>query len=505
VDSQLRAEVQGGLSKVADAVLDRGPACGAAIGPQRWRPREVIETALAEVQETKAAWTAPDLARAVSNALPDYLGQLSSEQVTELLDGLTEEALTLAVPLDAVRPGSAALPDGLRRADGTSAYEAPGAKLYATPAHVHTERVLSAAAVDRGAPSLAADNAASLVVSLTGSGVGLGADQVAAVLGILTSGAKVETLVGPAGTGKSFVVGVLAKAWQDPALWGGTRRRVVGLAASQIATEVLAGEGLAARNIARWLATQDRLAENRPLGDDKAWRLRSGDLVVVDESAMADISALAAIHAHCQTVGAKIVLTGDHRQLAAVGAAGGMELVAAGGIWHELSETRRVTAAWEGPAPLRLRDGDQTVLAEYHKHGRLVDRGAVEQTEAAAARAWLADTLAGHHSLLIVDTNEQAARLSAHLRAELVRLGRVDDHAVPLGLQGTYAGRGDLVQARSNGWDLAGYQATPADRSTASYTASWTPSTTAACSSHPSPATPHPATVHRAVSGTASR
>jgi len=52
---------------------------------------------------------------------------------------------------------------------------------------------------------------------------------------VLTSGAAVEALVGPAGTGKSFVLGVLAQAWQDPALTdGGEQRRVFGLAASQI-------------------------------------------------------------------------------------------------------------------------------------------------------------------------------------------------------------------------------------------------------------------------------
>ena len=115
-------------------------------------------------------------------------------------------------------------------------------------------------------------------------------------------------------------------------------------------------------------------------------------------------------------------------------------------------------SAWEGAASLRLRERDQTVLADYHKHGRLLDGGALDQAEAAAARAWLADTLAGRHALLIVDTNEQVARLSAQLRADLVRLGRVDDQqSVPLGLQGTWAGVGDIVQARRNGWHLAGY------------------------------------------------
>lgn len=272
------------------------------------------------------------------------------------------------------------------------------------------------------------------------------------------SGVEVETLVGPAGTGKSFVIGAIAKAWIDPSLWAGQSSRVVGLATSQIATGILADEGLDARNIARWIASQERLAAGNYQEDDLRWRLRSGDLVVVDESAMTDTPDLVRIHAYCRQAGAKLLLAGDHQQLAAVGAAGGMDLVAATGARHELVETRRFAQAWEGAASLRLRAHDQTVLAEYHKQGRLLDCGALEQAEAAAARAWLADTLTGQHSLLIVDTNDQVARLSAQLRADLVHLGRVDDdRTVPLGLQGTWAGVGDIVQARRNGWHLAGY------------------------------------------------
>ncbi len=44
-------------------------------------------------------------------------------------------------------------------------------------------------------------------------------------------------------------------------------------------------------------------------------------------------------------------------------------------------------------------------------------------------RARLADTLIGRQALLIVDTNEQVARLSAQLHADLGRLGRIDDQA----------------------------------------------------------------------------
>jgi conjugative relaxase-like TrwC/TraI family protein len=452
-DRELRAEVSTGLAQVAADVLS---LAGRAPEPERWSPRAVIETALAEVQATKAAWTAPDLTRAISKALPDRLGDLDGRQVAQLLDDLTAEGLKLAVRLDQDRPGASSLPDALRLANGRSAYERPGARSYATPEHIHSERLLAASTTERGAPVIESAAAQRFIAGLAETGIELGADQAAAVRGMLTSGAEVESLVGPAGTGKSFVVGVLAQAWQDPTLWDGERRKVVGLASSQIATEVLAGEGLTARNIARWLGTQQRLAVGAPFGDDLDWRLGRGDLVVVDESAMADTAQLAAIHRITREAGAKLLLTGDHRQLAAVGAAGGMELAADTGLAYELAEARRFNHPWERAASLRLRDGDESVLGEYHKYGRIIDGGAIEQTRDAAARAWLADSLAGRRSLLLVDTNEQAALISAQLRAELVRLGRVEEQGVPLGSQDTMAGVGDLVQARRNGWQLAG-------------------------------------------------
>jgi hypothetical protein len=52
--------------------------------------------------------------------------------------------------------------------------------------------------------------------------------------------------------------------------------------------------------------------------------------------------------------------------LAAVGAAGGMELVAGAGVSYELTEVRRFREEWERAASLRLRDGDETVLDQVN-------------------------------------------------------------------------------------------------------------------------------------------
>ena len=54
------------------------------------------------------------------------------------------------------------------------------------------------------------------LAGLRTSGIELGVDQAAAVHGVLTSGARVECLVGPAGTGKSFVVGAIARVVAAP-------------------------------------------------------------------------------------------------------------------------------------------------------------------------------------------------------------------------------------------------------------------------------------------------
>jgi conjugative relaxase-like TrwC/TraI family protein len=455
MEAQLRDEIDTGLLQVATGVLN---LAAQAPEPERWSPRAVLEAALADVQQTKAAWTAADLTRAISNALPDRLGDLDGAQIAALLDHLTAEGLKLATPLIPDRPGADALPDELRLADGRSVYDASGARLYATPEHVHSERILAAGTSRRDAPTLTPEAVTAFLTRLRENGIELGPDQAAAIRGVLTSGASVESLVGPAGTGKSFVVGVLNHAWTDPAPWDGQRRKVVGLAASQIATNVLAEEGLTARNITRWLDTQARLADGSSHPDDLALRLGPGDLVVVDESAMADLAALTEIHRYVQAAGAKLLLTGDHRQLAAVGAAGGMQLAAETGLAYELSDARRFRHEWERAASLRLRDGDEVVLGEYFKHGRIIDGENLEHAQHLAAQAWLADTLIGKRSLLIVDTNEQAERLSAELRADLVRLGRVEEDGVPLGMQGTLAGVGDLIQARLNGWHLAGYE-----------------------------------------------
>ena len=193
---------------------------------QAWSPQAVIELALADVQQRKAGWTRADLTAAINAALPDYLGLPDGADVGRLLDHAHRRGAR-ARPTRWTRPGPATrcCPAELRLANGDSAY------VSARVARCTPPRSTCAPNAPWSPPPRPAARRRCRTRSRGGSstgcasrGIELGVDQAAAVRGVLTSGARVESLVGPAGTGKSFVVGALARAWTDPALHGGERR-----------------------------------------------------------------------------------------------------------------------------------------------------------------------------------------------------------------------------------------------------------------------------------------
>jgi hypothetical protein len=139
------------------------------------------------------------------------------------------------------------------------------------------------------------------------SGVPLGADQAAALRGVLTSGAGVESLIAAAGTGKSFVVSAIADAWQhSPATPGGTNDpsegepspggRVFGLAPYQNARR-RPGRRRAGDEECRGLAaTQALLDRPRRAGcRRRGLAARRRDLVVLDEAGTAATGDLLAM------------------------------------------------------------------------------------------------------------------------------------------------------------------------------------------------------------------
>jgi AAA domain len=278
----------------------------------------------------------------------------------------------------------------------------------------------------------------------------IGADQRAAIVGIASSDAALTQLVGPAGTGKSYAAGALTGVWQQ--LAGG---RVHGLAVSQNAAEILREDGVPdSANVTAWLASQDRLEAGRPLDVDLTRAVGPKDVVLVDEASMVGTMQLDRVRSIVDSMGARLVLMGDPRQLGAVGAGGAMDLVADRAETHTLSDVRRFAEPWEAAASLRLRDGDREALADYDRHGRLVEAATMDDAIAAAARAAAADRLAGLDVVVSADTNDDAARIADAVREHLVAAGVVEADGVPLARTGSLAGLGDEIMTRQNDYDL---------------------------------------------------
>ena len=189
-------------------------------------PEKVIAQAIADVEATRAEWNRHDLVAGIVRHLPEQLGGLSAEEVRNLVDDLADKALTFAVDRDVITltvPELIEVPDELRRADGRSQFEPHRPERYATKAQLEREDSLLAAARQTGAPQVQEPQIAKMLRD-----TGLASDQREAVAEVLGSGKRVEVLVGPAGTGKSYTVGTLVELWREA--FGTGRLRDCGVA-----------------------------------------------------------------------------------------------------------------------------------------------------------------------------------------------------------------------------------------------------------------------------------
>src|SRR5258708_14970522 len=144
--------------------------------------------------------------------------------------------------------------------------------------------------------------------------------------------------VGPAGSGKTYTVAAGARAWEAN---GG---HVIGVTCSQAAANILAKAGIGETwNSTRFLGAVDR-----------GMQIPRGTLFVIDEGSMMSMAHLARLTDLAEQTGGKIFLTGDHPQLAAAAARGGMTLAAHHPRVTPPSVPRRVAAGWESESPPRL-------------------------------------------------------------------------------------------------------------------------------------------------------
>ncbi|MHB1874002.1 MAG: MobF family relaxase [Streptosporangiaceae bacterium] len=419
---------------------------------------------LAHAQDARAAWTRADLVHCIGQHLPDHALGRDQEHAWTFLQDLADRALAGQAGEEVLRldtPEWPPVPDSLRRADGESIYRPHGAAQYATRAQLSMEEQLLADAQAGDAPHLAREQAAVLLgadlaqldaqlradaPALDGvTRGGLRVDQATAAFLALTSGRRAELIVGPAGTGKTYTAARIAAAWRQAGMG-----QVHGIAATSAGRNVLIEAGVpVAENTAQFLGHLPGQREARgatPLGPDS--------LLILDEASTTSMPDLAAILRHAARSGAKVVITGDHAQLGAVSAGGGMAMLARKMGHGQLTEAVRFRNEWEGQASLAIRAGDVSALAEYDVHGRL-HGGSYEEMAEQAVRAYLAEYLAGTDVVLTAYEHQECRDLSRRVQGYLLEWGQLRPGATAALREDARAYAGDLIVARKNDNHLA--------------------------------------------------
>lgn len=412
------------------------------------------------------------------------------EARTELADLLTDEALAKAVDLTPHRSHAPDMATALTALRGESVFDQHMTSAVYTTGEVLADEDHLLARMEDDHEQLAIPEVdVQLREHRSADGHKLSADQFDAALRVLSSGAGLDAVIGPAGTGKTTTMSAITAAWST----AHGDESVIGLAPSAVVAGVLGDEiGVHTDNVAKWLyesvgdgaahraarvaRREARLARLEAghadpstartiealraqlagdYAEQAAYTMRPGQLIIVDEASMVATSHLAEVSRQAERAGAKVLLVGDPAQLEAVDAGGFLGHVDRNLDPARLSSVWRFSNPWERAASLRLREGDlgddasSNVLEVYDDYGRLHGDPETDAADAAYS-AWKDDVDAGKDSILIASTNDQVAELNARAHADRVEADEVLIEDTVRLRDGADAGIGEVILARRN-------------------------------------------------------
>jgi conjugative relaxase-like TrwC/TraI family protein len=239
-----------------------------------------------------------------------------------------------------------------------------------------------------------------------------GEDQAAMVRDLTQGSDGVALVVGRAGSGKTWALGVAREAFELAGC------KVLGCAPTGIATVGLAEEGFTdARTVDRLLLD---LKHGRAELDDRS-------VLVVDEAAMVATRKLAPLLGHAERAGAKVVLVGDDRQFASIQAGGGFRALRLRLGASELTVNRRQVQAWEQRAIEDVRAGHlEQAIAAYAEHDRIRAFEAKDDRDRTLVSDWWQAHEAGERPVIYAHRRAQVDQLNSvcqRLRADHGQLG----------------------------------------------------------------------------------
>lgn len=251
----------------------------------------------------------------------------------------------------------------------------------------------------------------------------LGDDQRAAITRLCRSGARIQCLVGAAGSGKTHTLAATAAAFQAAGY------RVVGAAVQGTAAEhVHTATGIPSRTLASVLATIVR--------DGPAAIADARTILVVDEASTVGTLDLAELLGALEPTDARVVLIGDPAQHSAVRAGGAFAALVRRWPQHcvRLLKERRqhgasLTAVRQAVDELRRRDTD-TALHRLVVDRRIQDAATRDAAYDAVVAGWAADRTprpAGsvRRTCMITDDHRSRRELIARARTHLQATGEL--------------------------------------------------------------------------------
>lgn len=367
----------------------------------------------------------PDVIMAAANALPEGGKRAEVEvladtflrcgDVVAILPSHTvvDAAVDLPIELDLIELERArefvdsAKPRILRRKDGEIFPGLVHERRYTTTELLTIEQRI----IDRALNGVEAERwsaALSQVEAALAAHPNLTDGQQAMVHRFAGSGSAIDVGVGAAGTGKTTVMGIIG----DLAAQTGTP--VIGTAlAARAAAGFETATGISSTTITRFLW------ETKAAGG-----LPAGAVVVVDESGMVGSRQLAEISDLVEAASGKLILIGDHHQLAEIDAGGLFAALVARLPAVELTENVRQDQEWERTALTELRQGSVSrAVAMYNRRGKINIAATDNDTMSQAVVAWYRDVeevgdpaqvlLIGHRNTTVDELNQRARGLVA--------------------------------------------------------------------------------------------
>lgn len=405
----------------------------AAAGLETTPYSEHAQAIIERLETQRSTWT-------VSNVTAE-----AHRYYREIGQGAQADANRIRATVDAVKEASVGMsipetlpvPEGMRRADGSSVYRMAGSEQFTSERLIAAEdQLVRAATTSPVIPTVATESFEKTLAKYRKNAAWEpSAAQVQMARTFATSENLLAVGIGPAGAGKTTSTTLYVNAAKAAGA------QVIGLAPTAAAATVMSAEmGIDADTVDSFLA------QDKPVA--------AGSVLLVDEIGMVSTPNLAALITRAEADGAVVRGIGDPRQLSAIGSGGALRLIEheAGAV--HLEDVHRFRTEGEADASLALREPapagqKDTPFTWYQEQGRIT-AGPQERMLGDLFSAWSQDTDAGLSSLMMAGTGAQVTKLNELAQAKAMADGLLDPHQKTTTDAGHTIHAGDTVVTRRN-------------------------------------------------------